>query len=134
MTLSFTSISRTVDRPCSEIAIVLIDDEEAFRTGLAGILRDDGHEVREYDVTELPAEPEPGPVALLITDYHMPGRDGLAVADAFHTTHPDVPIVLLTAHATRALEAEVAARDFVCLLPKPVDYDELHALLHRLAA
>jgi two-component system nitrogen regulation response regulator GlnG len=119
---------------CSGLDILLVDDEISFRTSLAEMLRDDGHAVRDYGA---PAQvPELGSlcdVALLVTDYEMPGRNGVELADEFHACHPDVPILLLTAYCSEVLEANVAARSFVRLVQKPIDYGALHALIHAAA-
>jgi hypothetical protein len=44
-----------------------------------------------------------------------------------------VPVVLVTAYWTADLEAQIAARRFVRLYRKPVDYEELHQIVHELA-
>jgi CheY-like chemotaxis protein len=68
-------------------------------------------------------------LTILILDYQMDGEDGLSFADRFHASHPDVPVVMLTAYWSEYLEAAAAARDYMLLRRKPVDYDELAALL-----
>lgn len=111
--------------------VVLIDDDESFRTALAENLRDDGYRVLEYTVpAEVPPlEDVPPEVRALITDYEMPGSNGLAFADRFHTVHPGVPVVLVTAFPTPNLVAQVAARNFVRLIRKPLVYEELRGAL-----
>ncbi len=68
-------------------------------------------------------------LALMITDYEMPGENGLAFADRFHSAHPDVPIVLLTGHRAPVLEGPLRARGFVRLCSKPFLIDEFCAIL-----
>ncbi len=110
--------------------ILLIDDDEDFRTGLAGVLRDDGFGVLEYaGGHELPMPDALPGIRLIITDYQMPGDSGLAIADRYHAAHPSVPIVLVTAHWSRQLEAEVAARPFIRLCRKPFNYEDIETLL-----
>jgi DNA-binding NtrC family response regulator len=116
---------------CSAIGILLLDDEPSFRTSLAEMLRDDGHEVRDYDApANLPALSKLENVTILITDYEMPGKNGFVLADDFHTHHPDVPVILVTAYRTESLDAQVLDRPFLRLVQKPVDYAVLHALIH----
>jgi DNA-binding NtrC family response regulator len=115
--------------------VLLVDDNDGFRSALAWNLRDDGHDVREYgSPSALPPLATLPEVTIVVTDYEMPGSDGLALADAFHETRPQVPIVLVTAQWNSILRAQAAARDFLEVRRKPFDYDELHALLHRLSA
>ena len=46
---------------------------------------------------------------------------------------PRTAIVLATAYWSVEIEAEIAARDYVRLCRKPLDYDELHDLVHGVA-
>jgi DNA-binding NtrC family response regulator len=115
--------------------ILLVDDDPSFRLGLSGTLGDDGHEVFAFAVPgEIPEEGRFLDVRLLVTDYEMPGENGMAFADRFHAARPDVPIVLMTAYLTLAIKAEAEARPFLTALSKPLDYDEFHALVHELGA
>ncbi len=126
------STSLRAPRTCSDLRIVVVDDADAFRRGLVENLRDDGHVVREY------ADPlETGPlddVDVLITDFEMGSMNGIAYADLVHTAQPRMAIVLVTAYWTAELESAFATRPYGCLWRKPVDYDLLHADLHRCAA
>lgn len=121
-------------RPCQDLKILLIDSDESFRGALAGNLREDGHEVTEYAVQEaLPPLATLEGVGLVLTDY-QPSERGLAFVDVFHTLHPTTPVVLVTAFWSHHLEAELARRNFLVMLRKPFDYDDLHELVHRLTA
>src|SRR5262249_3699429 len=86
----------------------------------------------------LPAEvPEDGRVldiTLLVTDYDLPGENGVAFADRLHAARPDVPVVLVTAFRTHAVDAQAVVRPFLTVLSKPLDYDQFHVLLHELIA
>lgn len=72
-------------------------------------------------------------VDLLITDYRMPGLDGVGFAARARETNPDVPRILLTAHADMSMvpravnEAHVAS-----VVTKPFDPQVLVALAQRL--
>ena len=114
------------------MTIVLIDDDEDFRSGLAENLRDDGYAVQEYAATgEVPRQ-LPG-IEVAITDYQMAGENGLSFARRFHRAHPSVPVVMITAYSTPALEEEAAAFGFISLLHKPVRYEQVHRLVEHLA-
>lgn len=114
--------------------ILVVDDEQPFRESLAEMLRDDGHVVLDYSQ---PAEVPPlgglEGIDLLLTDFDMPGKTGLAFADEFHVQRPDVPVLLVTAHHA-GLEREVARRPFLRMIAKPVGYDLLHQVIHDCAA
>jgi CheY-like chemotaxis protein len=97
---------------------------------LAANLRADGHAVHEYgSPDELPPLTTLA-VAVVVSDYQMPGMDGLTFAKAFHEAHPAVPILLLTAcSGVLGCPSDAA---FVKVRSKPSEYDELHSLLHEL--
>ncbi len=119
---------------CSAIRIVLVEDEAAFRESLAEMLRDDGHEVLAYsEPAGIPPFDLLGRVDLLLTDYEMPGKNGLALADDFHAHRPAVPVLLATAYRA-GVDGTAAKRPFVCLVQKPIMYDVLHRLIHECAA
>ncbi len=118
--------------PCSELPILLIDDDESFRIALAANLRDDGHQVHEYSAPhEVPTVASLKTGTLVITDLQMPGVSGLSFAETFHAAHPTVPIVLITAYGPSSLV--FCTRDFLHVRRKPFDYEDLHGLLHQLA-
>lgn len=115
--------------------ILLVDDDDDFRMALAGALRDDGYEVVECaNPADLPSEDLLNRVELVISDYQMPGKSGLAFADDYHSTRPDTPIILVTAHWSQHLETQVAMRDRVSLYRKPLDYAVLEDRLPRAKA
>lgn len=119
--------------PCSAIAVVVVDDDASFRSGLAANLEDDGHVVGQYaDPQDVPAEAMRA-ARVVVTDYQMAAIDGLTFADQVHAAWPETAIVLATSYWTVEIEAAVSARDFLQLCRKPMDYDELHELVHRLA-
>ena len=120
---------------CDAISVLLLDDEPSFRMSLAEMLRDDGHEVRAYAApAHLPPLRTLENVAILVTEYEMPGKNGVALAEAFRAQHPDVPVILVTANRTQSLDAQVLARPYLRLVEKPLDYAVLHALIHDACA
>jgi two-component system, NtrC family, response regulator AtoC len=129
------SISRPVSRPCNAITVVVVDDDASFRSGVAANLEDDGHAVFEYeDPRDVPSSSLDA-ADLVVSDYQMAGVDGLTFADGIHARRPELNVVLATAYWTVEMEAEVTARRaFVRLCRKPVDYEDLHLLVHELAA
>jgi two-component system nitrogen regulation response regulator GlnG len=61
----------------------------------------------------------------------MPGTDGLAMLDQLQTSHPDVPIIITTAHSD--LDSAVASYQQGAFeyLPKPFDIDDVIAITER---
>jgi DNA-binding NtrC family response regulator len=112
----------------------VVDDDASFRSGVAANLEDDGHVVHQYeDPRDVPASSLDA-ADVVVSDYQMAEVDGITFADEVHARRSDVSIVLATAYWTVEMEAEIAARPFVRLCRKPLDYDELHAVAHELAS
>jgi CheY-like chemotaxis protein len=70
--------------------------------------------------------------ALVVLDYHLPGMDGLEVADRVHTTSglEALPIIITSADVPRA---EVVARHLPSL-SKPLDIVDLLLMIEQLMA
>lgn len=112
--------------------ILLVEDEEVLRLTIARNLRGRGHAVRVAESAEeglaLVGE---GPPDLILTDQRLPGKTGHELLLEVRNAHPDVPVVILTAHGT--IEDAVAAmRDGAAdYLRKPVDLGELQMVIER---
>lgn len=129
-----TSNSPATGEPCRCVALLLIDDDADFRTGLAENLRDDGHPVREYQSSgEVPAAVL-HEVALAIVDYQLANEDGLAFVDHIHALNPELPIVMITAEWSEHMQSRARRRKYLHLIRKPLDYARLHKLVHELTA
>lgn len=116
------------------MTILLLDDDHTYRRGLAAILRDEGHQVLDFETPgELAHLDEYRDVDLLITDYEMPHENGLELSKRFRDHHPRTPVVMITAHASAFLEAQAALREQFCVLRKPLDFGDLEELLDRFA-
>lgn len=78
--------------------ILVVDDEAVVRTFLARCLEAEGYAVKLADSAAEALEVMMSePVAVVLCDIRMPGRDGLWLAERIHTHWPQVPIVMATA-------------------------------------
>jgi DNA-binding NtrC family response regulator len=111
------------------MTILLVDDDEDFRIGLAANLRDDGHRVIEFAAPQNVRLEALDKIDLTITDYTMTGEDGLSFANRFHRARPEVPVIMLTAYSTAHLENVARKSGFISLLHKPLDYAGVEQLI-----
>lgn len=119
---------------CGDVVILLIDPDEAFRTALGAILREDGHPVLEFrSPAELPPPASLGGVDVAIDDCSRSEATGLAFAAEFRAAHPGVPLILLTACDAEGPPEPWRELYAVQVVPKPVEYEPFHALIHGLA-
>ncbi len=112
--------------------LLVLDDEQRMVDILAMVLRREGYEVRScirpseaLDI--LRAEP----FDLLITDLKMPDMDGLTVLQRAKTIDAELPVILLTAHATVATAVAAIREGAFDYVEKPFDNDELKVLVQR---
>jgi DNA-binding NtrC family response regulator len=81
--------------------ILLIDDEAIALSNLTHVLKREGYDVTACKDGEAGLEAlERSDFDLVLTDLKMPGIDGMEVLRQVHATEPDVPVIMITGHAT----------------------------------
>ncbi|MEM1418634.1 MAG: response regulator, partial [Myxococcota bacterium] len=114
--------------------VLVADDEPNLRRVLSAQLRRDGYDVHAVaDGREALTVLGEHHVDVVISDLRMPELDGMGLLRETAAHHPDVPVILITAHGTidTAVEAlKLGAFDFVT---KPFDRDELQAVVRKAA-
>lgn len=103
-------------------SILICDDELPIRAVLGMKFRAAGFQVRECDngVDGLALAIESAP-DLIITDFQMPGGDGLTLAEALAAGPATraIPVVMLTGRGHIVDEARLARTGIVKLIDKP---------------
>ena len=106
--------------------ILVVDDEQDIRRSLEIVLGGAGFRVICVgDGEEALAAVEAEPPAAVFLDIEIPKLDGMEVLRRLRTERPDLPVVIITGHATieRAVEAtRLGAYDFV---EKPLSRDRI---------
>ncbi len=111
--------------------LAIVDDEPRMGQILAMVLRRDGHEVSVFEGGSAFLEAQEGGFDLLLTDLKMPGMDGVALLSEARARDPELPVILITAHATLATAVEAMKRGAVDYLEKPVDNEVCRAAVRR---
>jgi two-component system nitrogen regulation response regulator GlnG len=115
--------------------IWVVDDDRSIRWVLERALSRADLGVQTFDNASaaLDALQESQP-RVLLTDIRMPGLDGLSLLANVHGTHPDLPVIVMTAHSD--MDSAVAAYEGGAFeyLPKPFDVDEAVGLVQRALA
>jgi CheY-like chemotaxis protein/nitrogen-specific signal transduction histidine kinase len=113
--------------------ILVVEDNEDIRVTLAELLRRRGHQVEEAadgeSALEVATSRRPD-VALV--DIGLPSLDGFAVARRLRELSPDTRLVAMTGYGSPDDRRRGAEAGFGAHLVKPVDIDELTALLAQL--
>jgi DNA-binding NtrC family response regulator len=110
----------------------VLDDEPRMVEILAMVLRREGWTVETFVRSEeLLASLERSPPDALVTDLKMPGADGLDVLRRARAAEPELPVILMTAHATVATAVAAMREGAFDYVEKPFDNDELKTLVRR---
>lgn len=109
-----------------EIRVLVVDDEERFRTTLGKLLTAKGMRVSLADGGQQAIEilkTEPHDVVLL--DVKMPGLSGQQTLPELKKIDPNVEVIILTGHASVDIAAEMITHGGSDYLLKPYPMDEL---------
>src|SRR2546429_338309 len=115
--------------------ILVVDDDEALLRLLSMRLSANG-----FAVTTCATGEEALALAkremfdLALTDLRLPDRDGLSVLEGLKLIHPDLPVLLLTAHGSIPNAVEAMQKGAFGYLTKPFDNKELEATLEKALA
>src|SRR5947207_4262134 len=114
--------------------VLVVDDEQSLRKILAATLQREGYEVEvASDGEEALAALDRDGADVVGTDLVVPKMDGLSLLRKVVVSHPDVPVIVVTAHGRidSAVEAmKAGAFDFVT---KPFEHAELKAIIAKAA-
>lgn len=108
--------------------LLIVDDDEAFRTRLVRALRERGYDVSgaaSYEDAVASAAADSPELALV--DLRLPGRSGLDVVQALKAIDDTTRIVVLTGYGSIATAVESMRLGATSYLTKPVDADQILA-------
>jgi FixJ family two-component response regulator len=100
--------------------IAIIDDDEATRLAVEGLMRAKGFSVRSYDSAEsflLAGGNDDS--QCIITDIQMPGLSGIELKQRLVAENCKTPVIMITARVEQRLHSLALASGAFCLLRKP---------------
>lgn len=113
-------------------SVLLVDDDETFRTRLARALTARGYEVWEAAgveaALEIAARDSP---ELAVVDLRMPGASGLDLVTSLRQLDESTLVVVLTGYGSIATAVEAVRRGAAHYLTKPADVEEILAAFAR---
>lgn len=105
--------------------ILLIDDETIALSNMSHVLEKEGYEVTACKDGEAGiAALQSTAFDLVLTDLQMPGIDGMGVLQHIRETTPDIPVIMITGHATLDSAVEAMKRGAFHYISKPFRLDE----------
>ena len=110
----------------------IIDDDKSIRWVLEKALAQANINTRVFEQAEpaLAQLKREHPDAI-ISDIRMPGMDGLTLLKEAKEAHPQLPVIIMTAHSDLDSAVSSYQQGAFEYLPKPFDVDEAVALIQR---
>ncbi len=112
--------------------VLVVDDEPEILKSVQQILLDEGYEVLcARDGHEALKKTEEENPDLVLLDIKMPGLDGIEALQWLKTTHPQLPVIMMSAHGTieTAVKAtKLGAYDFI---EKPLSLERITVAVRK---
>jgi len=110
--------------------VLLVDDEPALLFTLSQLVKSRGLEpVVAHSAKE--ALQKLDGVDGVVTDYSMPGMDGVELVQAIHERDESLPVVMLTAHGSERIAVRAMKSGAYEYVTKPFDIDEMSLVIDR---
>jgi FixJ family two-component response regulator len=112
---------------CDETTLVaIVDDDDAVRAALQGLLRAVGFSSRSFESAEAFLDSgHQRETGCLIVDIRMPGMSGLELQARLNAEHCKIPTIFITAHGDEEMRFQALRAGAVEFLPKPFDDEVL---------
>jgi DNA-binding NtrC family response regulator len=112
--------------------LLIVEDDHLMRWSLETSLGRDGHTVHAVDSAEAAIDAAlSGDYQVVITDYALPGSDGLHVLWQIKTRFPQTHVIVITGQATQELERLARAMGAFVFLEKPFQLPVLKESVSR---
>lgn len=112
--------------------VLVVEDVELLRRLMIAALRQRGHRVEVVgDGDEALPLLEERTFDLLVTDYHMPRMNGLALIRAVQARPKPIPVVLMSSNSPEELALTAKDLQGVEFLRKPFGLTDLYAAMRR---
>ena len=114
------------------VRILLIDDDESFRSILEYNLKNKGYDVVSVtDGGKGLKRFEQETFSVVITDIKMPGMDGFEVLKTVKRQNPEILVIMITAHGSIEMAVEAMREGAHDYITKPLNRDALFMTLEK---
>jgi DNA-binding NtrC family response regulator len=115
-----------------QFTILIIEDEPTVRASLAAKLATSGYHVVEADsVVDGRRRLELDGADLVLLDYRLPDGSGFELLEEMKAGHPELPVIMLTAHTSVAHAIAAIKAGAFHYVGKPVDLYEFGLLVEK---
>src|SRR6516225_2994570 len=119
-------------KPGQGLKVLVIDDNRSHAEVMAETLERVGYDCVVAGSGSAGARQlEQGEFDVVLTDLKMPDVDGLTILRKARETQPDAEVVMITGHGDIKTAVEAIKQGAANYLTKPVDRDELRAIVEK---
>ena len=116
--------------------LLFIDDEEGIRRSVVRALKREAYETHTAENGESGitfVKKNSTEIATVISDYKMPGLDGLETLGVIGSMNPEITRIILTGYATMEAAIQATNEGIDGFLTKPFDNLELRANIQKIS-
>lgn len=114
--------------------ILLVDDDSSLLKLLSMRLEASGYKITCAESAEEALTVLTDKIDLLLTDLRMEGMDGMALFQQVQRNHPQLPVIIITAHGSIPEAVTATQQGVFGFLTKPIDRDQLMQTLEAALA
>ena len=120
--------------PIETIRVLHVDDEPEFAETTARFLQRQDERFVVETATEVPDHPDrlAGDVDCIVSDYEMPGGDGIEFLEAVREEHPELPFILYTGKGSEEIASEAISAGVTDYLQKESGTGQYAILANRI--
>ena len=112
--------------------ILVVDDEERICEAVKRALERTGYQVEtRQSALEALARVRKGAPDMVICDIKMPDMDGMSLLERIKEHDPNIPVLMVTGHASIESAVEAVRRGAQEYIPKPFSPDQIRFLVER---
>ncbi|MBK3733680.1 response regulator [Azospirillum brasilense] len=117
------------------VTVVIIDDDEAVREALEGLLDSVGLPVRSFGSVQQYVDRQPAiDVGCMVLDVRLPGRSGLDFQAELARCGNSLPVIFITGHGDVPMSVRAMKAGAFEFLTKPVHHQNLLDAIHAAIA
>jgi len=106
--------------------VAVVDDDDSVRESLGGLFRSVGYAARGFASADAFLQSDDlANTDCVILDVRMPGMSGLELQRQLVASHPDVPVIFMTAHDDARARSQALSGGAVDYLIKPFSEEAL---------
>jgi len=128
-------MGRKAEAVAAAETVVIIDDDEAVREALEGLLESVGLQVKSYGSVQQYVDQRPAiDVGCMVLDVRLPGRSGLDFQAELARSGNSLPVIFISGHADVPMSVRAMKAGAFEFLTKPVHHQELLDAIHAAIA